>query len=80
MVDWFGWFDAPAADFGEGGVGVLVVAVVRESCVANTERVVVPEIRGTIANLVKAFDCNGGDKLGGAEVREGGGGVGWGGD
>lgn len=48
----FSDLDTTAGDFEEGGVGVDVVAVVGECCVADAERVVVPEVGGAVSDLV----------------------------
>lgn len=74
-----GLFDFASWELGHGGVGVGVVAVVGEGCVAHAEGVVGAEGRGGVADLVEAFDGEGGDELVRAEVREGGCAVGrWG--
>ena len=74
-----GLFDIAAGELGHGGVGVDVVAVMGEGCVAHAEGVVAAEGRGGVADLVEAFDGEGGDELVGAEVGEGGCAVGgWG--
>jgi len=78
-VERLGCNGVPVGVLDDGGVGVDVVAVVGEGCVADAERVVVAEVGDGVADLVEALDCEGGDELAGFEVGDGGFAVwGWG--
>lgn len=61
-------------------VGEAVRAVVRERRVAHAERVEAPQVGDAVADLVQAFDAEGGDELALVEGGEGGGGVDLGGE
>lgn len=57
-----------AGFFDQGGVGVDVVAVVGEGCVAHAESVVGAEVGEGVADLVETFDADGGDVEAGFEI------------
>jgi hypothetical protein len=57
-----------AGFFDHGGVGVDVVAVVGEGCVAHAEGVVGAEVGEGVADLVETFDADGGDVEAGFEI------------
>ena len=62
----------PVGVFDESSVRVDVVAVPREGCVADAQGVVVAQVRGRVADLMEALDCEGGNQLAGFEIGEGG--------
>lgn len=59
----------------QGGIGKLVVAVVRQRRIPHAEIVKQTQVAGQVGNLVKAFDAQGRNQLRAAECADGAGAV-----